>query len=65
MRNPTVRDVIEFLQTCDQNASVCRVEWEVDGTPFYSAVEMIKKDIEASFIDDSGDDCYGKIIAIY
>ncbi len=65
MKNATVKELIELLETFDQDAIVCRIEPDDNDVPFYSTVEMVKSIGLSHYIDDAGDEVNGKIIGIY
>lgn len=63
MTNPTVKEVIEFLQTCNPDAIVCRLT--DDSNEPYSTIETIYKIGRTKYIDDAGNEAEGEIVSIY
>jgi hypothetical protein len=66
----SVKEMIEILQKFDQDAIICKMEFEdinhfIKRYPvFYNSVDFIKEMDNQVFINADGDDIIGKIIAI-
>ena len=64
MKNTTVKELIEILKGMNPDAVVCHLEFE-DGIPIYSTFEICREFTNVTYINDSGDDEKGDIVAIY
>lgn len=63
MKNITVKEFIEKLKICNQDAVMC-VAYPDDNKTEYSSIEIMNE-LETYYIDDSGDEVFGKIVSVY
>lgn len=65
MKNTTVNELIEILKTMNPNAVVCSCELDEHGLPIYQTFEICREFPKSTYINDSGEDDYGDVVAIY
>lgn len=66
MKNTTVKELIEILQTMNPDALVCSMEANgPDYEPAFSTFEICKEFPNVKYIDDIGDFKTGDVVAIY
>lgn len=64
MKNQTVKELIEMLEKVDQDAIVCGADFEMDTMLAYS-FEICRIYNNMPYIDDSGNQKIGNILALY
>ena len=64
MKNTTVKELIEILKNMNADAVVCHLEME-DDSPIYSSFEICREYNNVTYINDSGNDVVGDVVAIY
>jgi hypothetical protein len=64
MTNSTVKDLIEILLKLDQEAVVCHAEFE-DYEPIFSTFEICRYFENVTYIDDSGQEVVGNVVALF
>lgn len=65
MKNPTVKELIEKLQTLPEDSIVCSMEQIKDGVFEFSTFEIIREFKQQKYLDNNGDFVTGDIVAIY
>jgi hypothetical protein len=64
MKNTTVKELIEILKNMNPDSVVCHLEME-DNSPIFSSFEIYREYNNVTYINDSGDDVVGDVVAIY
>lgn len=64
VKNIKAKELIEILQTMDQNAFVCRIEEIFDLTYEYSTIESCLEQKDVEIVTNNGDIIKGNVVAI-
>lgn len=65
LKNCTVKELIEILKDCEQDAIICHTLFESEESSFHSTFEVIKQVSNAMYIDDSGNESVGTVITLF
>jgi hypothetical protein len=65
MKNPTVKQLIQKLQDCDQNAVVCLYHPNQNPESKFVSVVMVEDIGEQIYLDDDDNTKFGSVVSVF